>query len=64
MLDEEKVIMAENPYFDFDEWMASQPIPRIAQPQEVTDLLVYLVSDRSRYCTGGIYPIDGGILAG
>jgi 3alpha(or 20beta)-hydroxysteroid dehydrogenase len=64
MLDEEKVIMAENPYFDFDDWMASQPIPRIAQAQEISDLLLYLVSDRSRYCTGGLYPIDGGILAG
>lgn len=64
MLDEEKLIMSGNPYFDFDEWMASQPIPRIAQPEEVTDLLMYLVSDRSRYCTGGLYPIDGGILAG
>jgi 3alpha(or 20beta)-hydroxysteroid dehydrogenase len=64
MLDEEKVIMAENPYFDFDEWMATQPIPRIATPGEVTDLVLYLISDRARYCTGGIYPIDGGILAG
>jgi 3alpha(or 20beta)-hydroxysteroid dehydrogenase len=64
MLDEEKVLMAENPYFDFDEWMATQPIPRIATPEEVTDLVLYLISDRARYCTGGIYPIDGGILAG
>jgi 3alpha(or 20beta)-hydroxysteroid dehydrogenase len=64
MLDEEKVIMADNPYFDFDEWMATQPIPRIAQPQEISDLVLYLVSEQSRYCTGGLYPIDGGILAG
>ncbi len=64
MLDQEKELMAANPYFDFDEWMASQPIPRIAQPEEISDLLLYLVSDRSRYCTGVVYPIDGGILAG
>ncbi|EHI43679.1 3-oxoacyl-[acyl-carrier-protein] reductase [Rhodococcus opacus PD630] len=64
MIDEEKKIWADNPYFDFDEWMAAQPIPRIAQPAEVSDLVTYLVSDHSRYCTGGLYPIDGGILAG
>lgn len=64
MLEEEKRLMAENPYFDFDQWMASQPIPRVAQPEEISDLLLYLLSERSRYCTGGIYPIDGGILAG
>lgn len=64
MLDEEKVTMAENPYFDFDEWIASQPIPTIAQPEEVSELVLYLCSDRARYCTGAVYPIDGGILAG
>ena len=64
MLDQEKKLMAENPYFDFDEWMAGQPITRVAQPEEVSDLLLYLVSERSRYCTGAVYPIDGGILAG
>jgi 3alpha(or 20beta)-hydroxysteroid dehydrogenase len=64
MLEQEKKLMADNPYFDFDEWMASQPIPRVAQPDEISDLLLYLLSERSRYCTGGIYPIDGGILAG
>jgi NAD(P)-dependent dehydrogenase (short-subunit alcohol dehydrogenase family) len=64
MLDAEKVIMAENPYFDFDEWIASQPIPTIAQPEEVSELVLYLASDRARYCTGAVYPIDGGILAG
>lgn len=64
MLDAERLIMAENPYFDFDEWIASQPIPTIAQPEEVSELVLYLASDRARYCTGAVYPIDGGILAG
>ncbi|MGA5536181.1 SDR family NAD(P)-dependent oxidoreductase [Mycolicibacterium nivoides] len=64
MLDEEKAIMASNPYWDFDEWVATQPISKIAQPEEVSELVLFLASDRTRYCTGGVYPIDGGSTAG
>ena len=64
MLDEEKVIMADNPYWDFDEWIATQPVTVPAQPEEVSELVLYLASDRARYCTGAVYPIDGGTTAG
>jgi 3alpha(or 20beta)-hydroxysteroid dehydrogenase len=64
MLEEERALMADNPYFDFEEWMASQPIPRVAQPEEISTFVLYLVSEQARYLTGGIYPIDGGVLAG
>jgi 3alpha(or 20beta)-hydroxysteroid dehydrogenase len=64
MLDEEKKIMATNPYWDFDEWVANQPISTIAQPEEVSELVLFLASGRARYCTGGVYPIDGGSTAG
>jgi 3alpha(or 20beta)-hydroxysteroid dehydrogenase len=63
MLDDEKVIMADNPYWDFDEWVNTQPISKIAQPEEISELMLYLASDRARYCTGTVYPIDGGLLA-
>ncbi|BBZ35794.1 SDR family NAD(P)-dependent oxidoreductase [Mycolicibacterium confluentis] len=64
MLDEEKVIMASNPYWDFDEWVNTQPIAKIAQPEEISELVLFLASDRTRYCTGSVYPIDGGSTAG
>lgn len=64
MLDEEREIWKDNPDWDFDEWMASQPIPRVARPAEVSELVLYLASSASSYCTGAVYPIDGGILAG
>jgi 3alpha(or 20beta)-hydroxysteroid dehydrogenase len=64
MLDEEKLIMADNPYWDFDEWVETQPISKIAQPEEISELILYLASDRARYCTGTVYPIDGGLMTG
>lgn len=33
---------------------------RYGTPEEVAALMLYLASDESRYCTGGIYMIDGG----
>jgi NAD(P)-dependent dehydrogenase (short-subunit alcohol dehydrogenase family) len=37
---------------------------RIGQPEEVAELVVWLASDASSYCTGAEFVIDGGFLAG
>lgn len=37
---------------------------RIAQPQEVSNLVVYLASDESSYSTGSEFVVDGGCIAG
>lgn len=39
------------------------PLGRMARPEDMTGMLVYLLSDTSRYCTGGIYDVDGGLSA-
>jgi 3-oxoacyl-[acyl-carrier protein] reductase len=36
------------------------PLGRIGRPEEVADLIAYLVSDRAGYMTGSIVTIDGG----
>ena len=42
---------------------ASHPIGRIGTIEEVAELVVFLASGRSGFCTGGDYPIDGGLRA-
>ena len=37
---------------------------RIAQPKEVSNLVVYLASDDSSYSTGSEFVVDGGTTAG
>lgn len=37
---------------------------RIAQPGEVSNLVVYLASDESSFSTGAEFVVDGGVLAG
>ena len=39
------------------------PLGRYGQPEEVADVMLFLASDQSRYCTGGIYMVDGGVSA-
>lgn len=39
------------------------PLGRIGQPEDLAGLAVYLSSDASAYCTGGLYMVDGGYAA-
>jgi len=39
------------------------PLGRVATPQDIADLVVFLCSDQASFITGGIYPVDGGIMA-
>jgi NAD(P)-dependent dehydrogenase (short-subunit alcohol dehydrogenase family) len=41
---------------------AYQPIGRMATPEEVAALALYLCSDEAAFVTGQAYPIDGGVL--
>ena len=42
----------------------SVPLGRMGRPQEVSDLVVFLASDESTYCSGTEFVIDGGMLSG
>ncbi|MDH3389101.1 MAG: glucose 1-dehydrogenase [Gammaproteobacteria bacterium] len=39
------------------------PLGRIGEPEDIAGLAVYLASDASAYCTGGVYMVDGGYAA-
>lgn len=42
---------------------ADVPLSRFAQPQEIADLALFLLSDESGFITGAEIPIDGGLTA-
>ncbi len=46
----------------FEKLSKTQPIGRMALPEEVAALALYLCSDESSFITGCDYPIDGGFI--
>jgi meso-butanediol dehydrogenase / (S,S)-butanediol dehydrogenase / diacetyl reductase len=43
---------------------AAHPLGRVGTAEEVAELAAFLLSERSSFCTGGDYLVDGGLLAG
>ena len=46
----------------FEKLSRTQPIGRMAQPEEIAGMILYLCSDEASFVTGCDYPIDGGAL--
>lgn len=46
----------------FDKLARSQPIGRMAKPEEVASLALFLCSDEASFLTGVDYPLDGGFV--
>jgi NAD(P)-dependent dehydrogenase (short-subunit alcohol dehydrogenase family) len=46
----------------FDKLSKTQPIGRMALPEEIGNLILYLCSDEAAFITGCDYPIDGGFI--
>jgi NAD(P)-dependent dehydrogenase (short-subunit alcohol dehydrogenase family) len=45
------------------QWGESQPLGRVGRPEEVAEMVAFLASDRSSFCSGAEYKVDGGLLA-
>lgn len=52
-------VMATRP----EQVLASVPMRRLASPEEVAEMAVWLMSDRASYVTGAALPVDGGFAA-
>jgi 3alpha(or 20beta)-hydroxysteroid dehydrogenase len=59
--------MVSSPEFadvDKDAYFADQPVARIGRAEEVANMMIFLASDESSFCTGAEFVVDGGALAG
>lgn len=59
-------LLYENPIMrreDLTPVLRTIPLRRMAQPEEVAHLAVFLASDEASYCTGSEFVVDGGVTA-
>jgi len=47
---------------ELDALLANIPLGRMATPEEIAGLALFLASDDGAYCTGSTYIIDGGLI--
>lgn len=45
-----------------DTWGSTHPMGRVARPEEVAEVIVFLASERASFVTGASIPVDGGLL--
>lgn len=46
-----------------EEYSRAVPLGRLGTPHDIEGIAVFLASDESSYCTGGLYMCDGGLTA-
>ncbi|HET7629665.1 MAG TPA: SDR family oxidoreductase [Bacillales bacterium] len=60
--DSAKFYMGDEQYAAFDETVSKQtPLGRLATPEDIADVAVFLASDMSRFVTGEVIKVDGGL---
>ncbi|RIX52072.1 SDR family oxidoreductase [Paenibacillus nanensis] len=57
------MVVQEDTKAAVEEFAKHIPLKRVAQPEEVSNIVLYLASDESSYSTGAEFIVDGGITA-
>ncbi|MEX3712242.1 glucose 1-dehydrogenase [Cytobacillus horneckiae] len=57
------MVVQEDTKAAVEEFSKQIPLKRTAQPEEVTNIVLYLASDESSYSTGSEFIVDGGLTA-
>lgn len=58
----QKVAIEDNPD-QYDAINAAIPMKRMGEPDDIGEMIAFLISDRAKYVTGGEFVVDGGLTA-
>ncbi len=48
--------------FIAEKFLERVPLGRLGESEDIAGLAIFLASDASSYCTGGVYMVDGGFI--
>ncbi len=54
----------EDPDLAIEKWMALHPLGRVAFPEEIAQVVMFLASDQASFVTGATIVVDGGLSIG
>ena len=54
---------ADNPERALLEWGRKHPVGRIARPEEIAEVVLFLASEKASFITGEHICVDGGLMA-
>ena len=57
----ERINAYDDPVQARKNFIARQPMGRLAKPEEIAPVIVFLASDESAFATGNVYSVDGGM---
>lgn len=60
--DMQQVAIADNPD-QYDAINATIPMKKMGEPDDIGNMVAFLLSDRAKYVTGGEFVVDGGLTA-
>jgi NAD(P)-dependent dehydrogenase (short-subunit alcohol dehydrogenase family) len=52
-----------NPEKALNEWGQKHPLGRVAKPEEIAEVVLFLASDKASFITGEYVCVDGGLMA-
>ena len=58
---DERIHAYADPVAARNAFVARQPMGRLAKPEEIAPVIVFLASDESAFATGNVYSVDGGM---
>lgn len=58
---QDRINSCPDPVQAHKDFVARQPMGRIAKADEIAPIIVYLASDESAFSSGQIFPVDGGM---
>ena len=58
---QDRINAQPDPVLARQNFIARQPMGRLAQAHEIAPIVVFLASDESQFATGNAYMVDGGM---